>query len=101
MHMNENVKIFIIATLVIAFVLFLPSLIESAKLLSPEAGFADEKAAEEILDDKSNNETQPILEDDEKKKIKRKIRYCSEEEVPQEVMPADEFDMKILPDDDN
>ena len=66
MHMNENVKIFIIATLVIAFVLFLPSLIESAKLLSPEAGFADEKAAEEILDDKSNNETQPILEDDEK-----------------------------------
>ena len=59
--MNENVKIFIIATLVIAFVLFLPSLIESAKLLSPEAGFADEKAAEEILDDKSNNENTSFL----------------------------------------
>ena len=95
--MNENVKIFIIATLVIAFVLFLPSLIESAKLLSPEAGFADEKAAEEILDDKSNNETQPILEDDEKEED----QILPEEEVPEEVMPADEFDMKILPDDDN
>lgn len=99
--MNENVKIFIIATLVIAFVLFLPSLIESAKLLSPEAGFADEKAAEEILDDKSNNETQPILEDDEKEQETEEDQILPEEEVPQEVMPADEFDMKILPDDDN
>ena len=87
--MNENVKIFIIATLVIAFVLFLPSLIESAKLLSPEAGFADEKAAEEILDDKSNNETQPILEDDEKEEDKEEDQILPEEEVPQEVMPAD------------
>lgn len=89
MQMNENVKVFIIATLVIIFMLVLPSLVQSAKLLSPESGFADEKAAEEILDDKSNNNSQPILDE------------SLEEKPKEEVMPADEFDAIIKPDDDN
>ncbi len=101
--MNENVKIFIIASLVIAFVLFLPSLIQSAKLLSPESGFVDEKAVEEIMDDNSKDEKQPIIDEGENSKSESQDEeeLTNEEELPQEVMPEDEFDINILPDDDN
>lgn len=97
--MNENVKIFIIATLVLVFMLVLPSLIDSAKLLSPETGFADEKAAEEILDDKSNNLPEPILKEDVENEQEELLD--NGQKVDEDVMPEDEFDTIIKPKDDN